>query len=108
MIKAQPISRFLGLVLTFPVLLNAASLSSNPTRYVPQYGGFCAYHLSKGNLKDSDPADFFIYKNKLYVCSAADGAKKFRSNIDENIQKADENWLPLGRAEGQPYSRGPR
>jgi hypothetical protein len=64
--------------------------------------------VSKGELKDSDPAAFFIYKGKLYVCSAADSAKAFRSNIDENIRKADDNWLPLGRAEGQPYSRGPR
>jgi hypothetical protein len=64
--------------------------------------------VSKGELKDSDPAAFSIYKGKLYVCSAADTAKEFRHNIDDNIRKADDNWLPLGRAEGQPYSRGPR
>jgi hypothetical protein len=74
-------------------------------RYVPQYGGFCAGHVSKGELKDSDPAAFFI---KLYVCSTVDSAKEFRSNIDENIRKADENWVPLSRDQGQPYNRGPR
>jgi hypothetical protein len=31
------------------------------------------------------------------------------SSAAENIRKADENWLPPGRAEGQPYNRyGPR
>jgi hypothetical protein len=45
----------------------------------------------------------------LQSCSADDSAKEFRSNIDENIRKADENRLPPGRAEGQPYNRyGPR
>jgi hypothetical protein len=56
-------------------------------------------------MKDSDPADFVIYKSKLYVCSNADSAKEFRSNIDENIRKADDYWLPRGRAQGQPYNR---
>jgi hypothetical protein len=48
--------------------------------------------VSKGELKDIDPSVFFIYKGKLYVCSAADAMKEFRSNMDENIRKADENW----------------
>jgi hypothetical protein len=64
--------------------------------------------VSKGELKDIDPAAFSIYKGKLYVCSDADTTKEFRSNIDERIRKADDNWLPLSRAQGQPYSRGPR
>jgi hypothetical protein len=29
-------------------------------------------------------------------------------SIDENIRKADDYWVPLGRAQGQPYARGPR
>jgi hypothetical protein len=93
MMKTPPIAFLSVLILAnaVPVILNAASLS-----------------LSKGELKDSDPAAFFIYKGKLYICSTADGAKEFRSNINENIRKADENWVPLSRAQGQPYNRGPR
>ena len=41
----------------------------------------------------------------LQSCSAADSAKEFRSNIDENIRKSDDYWLPPGRAEGRPYDR---
>jgi len=61
--------------------------------------------MSKGEFKDSNPAAFFIYKGKLYVCSSADNVKEFRSNTDENTRKADDYWLPTGRAEGQPYNR---
>ena len=100
--------RFGGAIDNFVSVADKVAFSKNPSRYVPQYGAFCAYHLSKGELKDSDPAAFFIYKGKLYVCSAADSANEFRSNIDENIRKADENWVPLSRAQGQPYNRGPR
>ena len=109
-VKGNPAiqTRFGGAIYYFVSVADKVTFDKNPSRYVPQYGGFCAYHVSKGELKDSDPGVFFIYKGKLYVCSAADGAKELRSNIDENIRKADENWLPLSRAEGQPYSRGPR
>jgi len=109
-VKGNPAiqTRFGGAIYYFVSVADKVAFSKNPSRYVPQYGGFCAYHVSKGELKDSDPAAFSIYKGKLYVCSAADTAKEFRRNTDENVRKADDNWLPLGRAEGQPYSRGPR
>jgi YHS domain-containing protein len=110
-VKGNPAiqTRFGGAIYYFVSVADKVAFSKNPSRYVPQYGGFCAYHLSKGELKDSDPGVFFIYKGKLYVCSAADGAKEFRSNIDQNIRKADDYWLPPGRAQGQPYNRfGPR
>jgi YHS domain-containing protein len=109
-VKGNPAiqTRFGGAIYYFVSVADKVAFSKNPSRYVPQYGAFCAYHLSKGELNDSDPAAFLIYKGKLYVCSAADSAKEFRSNIDENIRKADDYWVPLSRAQGQPYSRGPR
>ena len=109
-VKGDPAiqTRFGGAIYYFVSVADKVAFSKNPSRYVPQYGGFCAYHVSKGELKDSDPAAFSIYKGKLYVCSAADSAKEFRSNINENIRKADDNWVPLSRAQGQPYNRGPR
>jgi YHS domain-containing protein len=86
-----------------------AAFKEHPSKYVPQYGGYCAYHLSRNKLTDSDPVDFLIYKDKLYICSDAEGAKAFRSNIDENIRRADDYWVPLSRAQGQPFHEfGPR
>jgi hypothetical protein len=101
-------TRFGVAIYYFVSVADKVAFNKNPSRYVPQYGGFCAYHVSKGELKDSDPVAFFIYKGKLYVCSDANGAKESRSSIDENIRKPDENWLPPGRAQGQPYNRGLR
>ena len=110
-IKGNPAiqTRFGGATYYFASVADKAAFSKNPSRYVPQYGGFCAYHVSKSELADSEPTAFFIYKGKLYVCATADAAKEFRSNVDENIRKADDNWVPLSRAVGQPYFRtGPR
>ena len=102
-------ARFGGAIYVFASAANKVVFTKNPSKYVPQYGGFCAYHLTKGELKDSDPTAFLIYKGKLYVCSAADSSKEFRSNIDQNIRKADDYWVPASRTQGQPYNRlGPR
>jgi len=106
-VKGNPAiqTRYRGAIYHFVSGADKAAFDKNPSRYVPQYGGFCAYHLSRGRMRDSDPTAFLIYKGKLYVCSDADSAKKFHSNIDENIRKADDYWVPLGRAQGQPYNR---
>ena len=110
-VKGNPAiqDRFGGATYYFVSVADKVTFSKNPSKYVPQYGGFCAYHLTKGEFKDSDPTVFLIYKSKLYICSDADGAKKFHSNIQENIRKADDYWVPASRAQGQPYNRyGPR
>jgi YHS domain-containing protein len=109
-VKGNPAiqTRFGGAIYYFTSVADKVAFSKNPSRYVPQYGGFCAYHVSRNELTDSDPTAFFIYKGKLYVCADADATKEFRSNIDENIRKADTNWVPLSGAVGQPYFRGPR
>jgi len=106
-VKGNPAiqTRFGGAIYYFASAANKAAFDKNPSKYVPQYGGFCAYHLSKGEFKDSDPTAFLVYKGKLYLCSAADSEKEFRSNIDQNIQKADDYWIPASRAQGQPYNR---
>jgi YHS domain-containing protein len=106
-VKGNPAiqSRFRGATYYFASVADKVAFDKNPSKYVPQYGGFCAYHLTKGELKDSDPTAFLIYKGKLYICSAADSAKEFRSNIDQNIRRADDFWVPASRAQGQPYSR---
>ena len=46
----------------------------------------------KGIVVPAEANVLFIYKGKLYACAAPDALKEFRSNIDENIRKADENW----------------
>jgi len=77
----------------FASAADKAAFDKNPAKYAPQYGGFCADSMTRGELgSDIDPNVFFVYKGKLYVCSNAKGAKIFYSNPDVNVQKADKNW----------------
>ena len=69
-----------------------AEFDRSPAKYAPQYGGFCASSMTKRKLKDIDPNVFFVYKDKLYVCSSPKAGKEFYSDPDTNIKKADANW----------------
>jgi YHS domain-containing protein len=88
-------SRFGGATYDFASAADKAAFDRHPSRYVPQYGAFCANYVKKGELRDIDPTVFFIYKSKLYVCSATEEAKEFRSNIDASTEGADSNWRQL-------------
>ena len=40
----------------------------NPDKYLPQYGGYCAFAMAKHNAKvSSDPSTFKIVDGKLYL-----------------------------------------
>jgi YHS domain-containing protein len=69
-----------------------AEFERSPTKYAPQYGGFCASSMTKRKLKDIDPNVFAVYRDKLYVCSSPKAKKSFFSDPDTNIKKADANW----------------
>ena len=74
---------------------NLNSFSKNPDKYVPQYGGYCAYGLSEGHKAPTDPDAWTIVDGKLYLNYSKDVRTKWRENEKERIQKADKNWPQL-------------
>ena len=85
-----------GATYLFASRVDKADFDKSPAKFEPQYGGYCAYSMSKNVRHDIDPKAFHIYKGKLYVCETPDQMKKFSANIDENTSKADQNWLKIG------------
>ena len=81
-----------GATYYFSSAADLATFKKSPSKYVPQYGGFCANGMANRQANDSDPNVFFVLKGKLYVCSSADAAKGFQSNTQANVKKADDNW----------------
>jgi YHS domain-containing protein len=85
-------SKYEGATYYFASQEDKAEFDKNPAKYAPQYGGFCAHSMSIRRIADIDPNQFFIYKNKLYVCTNAADLKEFKAKPDTNIQAADKNW----------------
>jgi YHS domain-containing protein len=89
-------STYNGATYLFASREDKAEFDKNPAKFEPQYGGYCAYSMSKGKRHDIDPKAFHIYKGKLYVCQTPEQMKEFSANIDAQISKADQNWLKIG------------
>lgn len=66
-----------------------------PEKYVPQYGGYCAFGASKGHKAPVDPNSWAIVDGKLYLNSSAGAQKAFDKDRAAAIKEADENWKTL-------------
>jgi YHS domain-containing protein len=85
-------TNYQGAIYYFSSAANLATFKRNPSKYAPQYGGFCANGMKDRRVVDIDPTVFFIIKGKLYVCASPEAEKEFRSNEHRNTKKADQNW----------------
>jgi len=68
---------------------------SDPVRYVPQFGNYCAMALSKGELVEADPENWLISDGKLYVFGKPVGPELFRKDLSGNVAKAKRNRVLL-------------
>jgi hypothetical protein len=74
---------------------NRKLFKQNPEKYLPQYGGFCAFGAAMGVKVDGDPDLWKIVDNKLYLNLAPSIQKRWNKDIPGFITKADENWVGL-------------
>lgn len=86
-----------GVKYKFSTQKNLAIFNENPEKYIPQYGGYCAYAVAiKSDKVSIDPETFEIRDRKLYLFYNAWGTNtlKFWQNEApaELINKANKNW----------------
>ncbi|MFY0628793.1 MAG: YHS domain-containing protein [Flavobacteriaceae bacterium] len=79
---------------------NRNTFQKNPTKYVPQYGGFCAYAMGVNGEKVSiDPKTFEIRDGKLYLFYNSWGTNTLSLWTKEGAEalkkKADKNWKKI-------------
>jgi len=65
---------------------------SNPEKYAPEFGGYCAYGVSKGSKADIDPTAWSIVDNKLYLNFNESVQAIWKKNSVEYIRVANQNW----------------
>lgn len=77
---------------TFATAENMAKFEMNPAAFAPQYGGYCAFAMSKGSLASTDPAAWTIVDGKLYLNYSVNVRTIWSEDIPGNIEKADGHW----------------
>ena len=64
----------------------------NPARYAPEYGGYCAYGMSKGFVVSTDPDAWTIEDGKLYLNHSLGVRRTWLKDVPGNIDRADRHW----------------
>lgn len=65
---------------------------ANPSKYAPQYGGFCQMAAALGKKLDGDPSVWRVDGDMLFVYAYPAAKDVFVQDIAGNTQKADTNW----------------
>jgi hypothetical protein len=71
---------------------------ADPERYLPQYGGYCAYAMSLNRIADIDPARWKIVEGKLYLNNGRFAHTLWSIDVAGHIASADRNWPAYPKA----------
>lgn len=81
-----------GAVYYFSSAANAATFKKDPAKFAPQYGGHCAWAVSRGSLAPGNPMNFKLVDGKLYLNFNDNVQKTWLSDIPGFISKAEDKW----------------
>ncbi len=71
--------------------------AAHPAKYVPRFGGFCAFGVAGGHKADIDPAAFSIVGGRLYLNRNMKVRDLWDHDIPGYIRKADAAWPKVSR-----------
>ncbi len=71
-----------GVTYLFTDKANKEAFKANPEKYLPQFGGYCAFGVTKGKKFVSDPLAYKVVDGKLYL------------NLNKKVQKIWEEDVP--------------
>jgi len=86
------VASHLGTTYLFSSKKNRKLFAKNPEKYLPEYGGYCAYGLSVGKKFYADPTVWKVVDGRLFLNLDNKIQKKFEKDLSGNIHKADANW----------------
>ena len=85
-------SKWQGATFKFSSAENLALFKAEPTAYAPQYGGYCAFAVSKGATAGTVPDAWSIVDGKLYLNYSLNVRNRWSKDVPGNIKAADRNW----------------
>jgi len=94
--KKEILASYQGVIYKFSSNENKEAFLKNPSKYEPQYGGWCAYAMgSSGGKVEINPETFKIIGGKLFLFYNEyfnNTLKSWNKDEDDLKSKADTNW----------------
>ncbi len=89
------VSEYDGATYLFANKKNKKAFDKDPDKYVPAYGGYCAYGVAVGKKFYSDPLAWHIENGKLYLNLDDKIQAKWLKDVSGYINKAETNWKTI-------------
>jgi YHS domain-containing protein len=74
---------------------NVEKFKANKEKFLPAYGGYCAFGASVGKKFIADPTVWEIVDGRLYMNLDNSIKTLWIKDIPGNIKKADKNWIKI-------------
>ncbi len=84
-----------GVTWRFASVRNKESFLADPATYIPQYGGYCAFGMSRGYKAPTEADAWTIVDGKLYLNYNTKVRESWNKDQKTYIGKADQNWLTV-------------
>jgi hypothetical protein len=84
--------RWNGAIWRFMSAFNRDAFSRDPEMYAPQFGGYCAWAVSRGYTADIDPEAWRIVDGQLYLNYSKRVQCMWEKDVRGNILKGQANW----------------
>ena len=98
---AQFATTYKGAAYRFASAENRDRFVAAPEKFLPQYGGYCAYAIALNQIADIDPDEWAIVDNKLYLNNNFISQTLWSFDKSGNIARGNQNW-PLVPKLGNP------
>ncbi len=79
---------------------NKQAFQQSPERYLPEYGGFCAFAMASGDKAKTDPEAWTILDGKLYLNYNKSVRERWLKDPSGFIRSADHHWPTV---KDEPY-----
>jgi YHS domain-containing protein len=90
-----------GATYYFATAEHKAAFDKSPAKYVPEFGGYCAYGVAKNALVKIDPKAFQVVNGRLLLQYDLGVRNDFSKDVTGNLSKADANWPGLLSKKGK-------
>lgn len=81
-----------GMTYLFVTAANLEAFKKDPERYLPAYGGYCAFGVTKGKKFYTDPLAWHIEDGRLYLNLDANVQQVWLRDVPGNIDTANGLW----------------
>ncbi len=95
--SAEFSSAYKGASFHFKSAANRDAFIANPEKFAPQYGGYCAYGVSRGYKAATTADAFSVIDGKLYLNYNAEVKTLWAKDVPGYIAKADAHWPTVAK-----------